>query len=335
MNNLYKTEDTRYEDIRKATIDCAGQKYFDKYYRDTGKRWLDLARVWDKVFTCKKHFVLASVVHKIMWGVFPYESSDQKFRHLLKLVEEELLRDGEASHAWNKWRTFKNVLAGVTDSSVSLGSSGLNTHFIMHYRYLRDHALKEIRCSEGDPFEMAKCHADCAAYEDAVSLLVPDSKNWTRQQWGDDFVLAGEIERLYGVDFSETWESEAQFDRVINLIQAWRKCGATADVYWYATNITSLPEDIIQCIWPENTAGVLADILIDAYNLLVDYEKAGEPFADRKSSWIDPLYHFERVAFKASWLFKYVRDCYYRGAYDVEVGTKLRRIIFDIEMTAA
>lgn len=335
MKNSNCFENIRYEEIRKATIDCADQKYFDKYYRDTGKRWLDIARVWDKLFTCKKHFVLTSVVHNIMWGVYPYEPGDPKFRYLLELVEEELLRDGEASQAWNKWRTFKSVLAYVTDSTVSFGNSGLSAHFIEHYHYLRDRTMTEIKYSKDTCSELDLGIDACAAYEDTVELLVPAAKNWTREQWGDDRVLANEVETLYSVDFTESWQRQREFGRLINLIRAWRECGVAADVYWHATNITCLPEDIIQLIWPENTADILADILIGSYNLLVDYEKAGEPFADRKDSWIDPLYHFERAALKASWLFKYVREHYYKGTYTGDIGLKIRSIIFDIEMTAA
>ena len=86
-----------------------------------------------------------------------------------------------------------------------------------------------------------------------------------------------ELERLYGVNFAETWESQREFDRLINLIHAWRIYKMPADVYWYATNITNLPNGIIQRIWPQNTDDILADILISAYKVLVDYEKAGEP----------------------------------------------------------
>ena len=335
MKNTNKTENARFEEIRKATIACIGQESFDKYYYDTGKRWLDIARVWDKVYTCKKHFVLTSVVHKIMWGVHPYESCDPKFRYLLELIEEEVLRDGEASQAWNKWRTFKNILARVTETMESAGETDLAIHFITHYHYLRDRTLNEIKYSKDSCFELAIGIDDCAVYEDAVELLVPASKNWTRQQWGDDMVLAEAVESLHGIDFLESWESESQFDRLINLIRAWRGYRSAADVCWYATNIFELPDSIVQRIWPEDTADVLADILIRAYNLLLDYEDAGSPFANRKIDWIDPLYHYERSAFKCSWLFKYVRDRYYQDAYNGKVGTELRNIIFDIEMTAA
>lgn len=332
MNNQYRTEDSRYEAIRQATIDCAGQEYFDKYYRDTGKRWLDLARVWDKVLTCSKHFVLTSVIHKIMWGVLPYENSSAEFMHLFALVGEELLRDGEAFQAWAKWRVFGNVLAAVTGSTNSFGRSGLDSHFITHYHYLRDRALYEIKYSKESCLELDLSIDTRVAYEEAVELLVPDSKKWSRQQWGNDLVLADELEKLYGVNFAETWESQREFDRLINLIHAWRIYKMPADVYWYATNITNLPDGIIQRIWPQNTNDILADILISAYKALVDYEKAGEPFAHRKS-WIDSLYHYERAAFKNSWIFNYVSDRYYQGAYQGETEKQLRKIIFDIQTT--
>lgn len=332
MKTNIRTEDARYEAIREATIACADQEYFDKYYRDTGKRWLDIARLWDKLFTCSKHFVLTSVVHKIMWGVHPYQSDDADFVHLLALVEEEVLRDGEAYQEWAKWRTFKNVLSAVTDSTVSLGRSNLDAVFITHYHYLRARAMREIMYTKNSCHELDLCSDICTDYEAAVALLVPASKQWTYQQWGDSRVLVNELKNLYGMDFFATWDSQRAYDRLIKLIYAWNR-EALADQYWYATNIEELPEGIVQRIWPNNAAGVLADILINAYALLKDYEKAGSPFAERKIGWIDPLYHFDRSAFKHSWIHKYVAKQYYQDVYQGDVEKQLKRIIFDLETT--
>lgn len=331
MKNNIRTEDDRYEAIRQATIGCIGKKDFNKNHHDTGNRWLDIAKVWDKIITCKEHFVLTSAIHKIMWGVHPCESG-AAFGQLLALVEEELLRDGEAYQAWASWDVFKRVLADVMESSVSFWDCEVDVHFITHYHYLRNRALREIvyakdSCSEPDMY------ADhCPEYEAVVALLVPASKQWSRQQWGNDCVLAEALENLYGMDFLETWESQRDYDRMVNLIRAWDRQTLT-DVYWYATNIENLPDGIIQRIWPENTENILADILIKAYAALVDYEQAGTPFAYRKDEWIDPLYHFECSAFKHSWIYKYVIDRYYQDTYEGNVRDQIRKVIFDITVT--
>lgn len=329
-----RTEDVRYEEIRKAIIDDAGQKLFNKYYQATGKRWLDIARVLDKIYTHNKHFVLTSAVHKIKWGVHPYETDDPKFNHLLGLIEEELLRDGEASREWIKWRTFQSVLANVAESMVSYGNSGLKTHFRTHHRYLHDRTKFEIRFSKSVSSRLRWDTDSWKSYKDAVELLVPSAETWDHKQWGNDLVLAHEIEDLYGVNFAESWESQEQFDRMIDLIRAWRRYKSLADVYWYSTKVPDLPDCIVRRIWPDNTVNVLADILIDGYNVLIEYEKSGDPFADYKIDPIHMLGPFDRAAFKCSWVFKYVCDCYCRDMYEGKVRTELRAIIFNIEMTA-
>lgn len=277
MNIMIRSEDTRYNDIRQATIDDMGQELFDKYHKDTGKRWLDIARVWDKVYNHNKHFVLTSVVHKIMRGVYPYEESDPKFVHLLELIEEELLRDGEAFRAWDKWRPFENLYDGTVNSCVSFGTSGIEAHFIEHYGYLNARAQYLIRHSKKKSFKQYLMETEYKAYEEMVKILIPAASSWTREQWGNDLVLASELKTLYGIDYGVNSQTERNYGRMICLFNERRTNNTPADIMWYATNITEMPWTIVKLLWPENTEFEIANLLIKTYNFLLTYEAAGQP----------------------------------------------------------
>lgn len=334
MNTIIRSEDSRYEDIRKATIADMGQEPFDKYHKDTGKRWLDIARVWNKVYGHGKHFVLTSAVHHIMWGVYPYEPYIQTFKHLLGLVEEELLRDGEAFRAWNKWRAFNNLLDHTLYSFFSFGRSGLSTHFIEHGVYLNIRARYQIVYNKTKPLNPEEKEEDYKDYEETVKFLIPAANTWTREQWGNDLVVSEELKKTYGIDYAASHENRQNYNNTICLIRLQRKQGMSTDTLRYAVAITEMPWAIVKLIWPENTEKEIATILIKSYEL-IEYNEG--PFAPIEFSWPTcppDCFGFER--FRDSFVFKHVKRFFYQGVYDndSDICPKLRRIIFDLELTA-
>lgn len=326
MNNTTRSEQIRYNDIRQATIDDMGQELFDKYHKDTGKRWLDIARVWHKGYGHGKHFVLTSVVHHIMWGVYPYEPFIETFKHLLELVEEELLRDGEAFRAWNDWRAFKNLLDHTLYSFKSFGHSGLSTHFIEHGLYLNVRARYQIVYNKTKPSDPKEKEEDYTAYEEIVKLLVPAANGWTREQWGDDRVVAEEFKKVYGIDYITDYEGQQNYNQMICLIKEQRKQGMTVDVLRRAMTITEVPWAIVKLIWPENAEAEMATILIKAYEMLKASE---EPFAPLEW-YLAPL---NPASCKESFAFKHAKHFLYQGIYDKETSEKIKKVIFDLEMT--
>ena len=195
MYNKFRSEDDRYNDIRKATVEMIGQDRFDKYYKETGKRWLDIARVWDKIKNSKYHRLLIYTVHAIIWGMYQKHPYGESFDKLLELVKEEILRDGEAFKAWRGWRTFRNVVLEEVNAPGPLVLAELDMHFIEHHNYLTNKAMYDILYSKRSFGGHKDCEDAIRSYEKAVKLLVPDSVSWDRTQWGNDLVLAEAIKQ--------------------------------------------------------------------------------------------------------------------------------------------
>ena len=90
--------------------------------------------------------------------------------------------------------------------------------------------------------------------------------------------------------------------------------------------------DINKRIWPEDTENQLADILIEAHQLLIGYEDAGQPFKEDKGLYFDYCDHLEREAYRSSWLFNCVTDLFNQGRYTGGRYKALRKVIFDLQI---
>lgn len=333
MYNNFRSEDDRYNDIRKVTVEMIGQDRFDKYYKETGKRWLDIARVWDKIKNSKYHRLLIYTVHAIIWGMYPKHPYGESFDKLLELVKEEILRDGEAFKAWGSWRTFKNVVSEEVNASGPLVLAELDMHFIEHHQYLTNKAMYDIFYSKSSFGGHKECEDAIRSYEKAVKLLAPDSVNWNRTQWGNDLVLAEAIKQRYGVDYSLTDDSQRDFERIIMMIKSLGNKNKWMETIWYASNIIELPWDIVKLIWPKKTEKILVDMLIEAHEISCDYEAAGKPFEYKVGNWIHPVFHYNKAALKNSWLKKHVSDIYNNGKFAGKKRDDLRKVLFDLEIT--
>ncbi len=331
---LALSDDERYAEVRRVTITDTSEEAFEKYHRDSGKRWLDLARFWDKIHTCKKHFVLTSAIHKIFWGVTPYDSCDPDFVYLLSLVEAEVLDNGEAYQSWSKWIVFKRILNGTLDSMTSFGASNIDIHSIEHYHYLRSRARCKIEYDKTKPDDYHEYLYEYRSYENIVRLLVPEAANWNRQQWGDDCNILDALEARYGIDYGESYERQRDYERTVLMLRAKDRYKDNDNVafLWYASNIAELPLSMALVIWPENLFSIAADLLWKAYDLTVAYEDAGQPFSDRKGC-VHPVPHFERSQLKNSWLNRQVSKWLNEGRYSGPRANKLKSIIFDLQVT--
>lgn len=332
FNNITnKTDDERYELMKQATIDVVHQKYFDKYYKQTKKRWLDLARVWDKCITCQKNFVLTSVIHKICWGVYPYDTQDVDLQILYDLIEAELLSNGEAFEQLSNWSVFKRVLNATVDSTVSFGKSGLECVFIEHHHYLRSRALDEICYSKTAHAEHSRHQDICRSYERVVNKLVPASVTWSRKQWGDESNIYKAIDAVYSVDYSE---HPQDYDRLVSVARLYELGDQDEDFLWYASNISLLPESLARVIFPQDFELMVAKCYLDAYCCTEEYIAAGsKKFAD-KSRYMHPVGHFEYESLKNSWMHHLVKQYIANDVYSGEMLADLKKAVFKLEVAA-
>ena len=329
---LSLNSDERYAEMRRATIATMDEDLFNKYHRVTKNRWLDLARVWDKVHTCKKHFVLICALHNIRWGVYPYAVDDSSMTDLFALVEAELLDDGEAFRSFSQWSVFKNLLEVMADETNSYGSSDIDTHLIEHHHYLRARFLCKIQYEKTRPDGFGVCVRQYESYEKIVARFIPEVKNWTRDQWGDDLNVAAALEARYGVDYVSN-ERGNDYDRLIMLCRELDYWGDTNDAIWYAANIEQLPLDMAKVLWPVAVEDNVTKLFLAAYDATVRYENSGQLCLDKKNKYFHPVGHFEREALKASWLYQNVSKWYMAGKYTGQQEKDVKTALFDLEMT--
>ena len=340
MKNLLTVEeyvslsaDKRYVAVREATVDAlGGEEVFGEIHRDTGERWIDLAKIWVRIRGDKKDFVLISVLHKIHWGAYPYEIKSVVVEYLLKLVEAELLDGGEGAREWRNWLVFKFCLREILDSDVAYGENHQAIHFIEHriYRCNRTECVVMHEDVGSAYDEEAQAYHD---YEMAVGRMIPTAANWTPEQWADDRNIAAALEALYEVDYSDSAELECDFDRMVCMLMSEKEHGTKhPEFLWYASNISELPVGLVEHLWGDDMEQVVTDTFVAAYEQTELYIDEGEPFKDKKDEYINPVLHFEFSELKRSWLFKLVDKWLHEGKIsDVQLGD-IRRKVFTLEM---
>lgn len=333
--NQYLTlnSDERYAEAVKATIATMNETLFNKYHRVTKNRWLDLARVWDKVHTCEKHFVLVCALHNIRWGVYPYDFDDSNMHYLLSLVEAELLDDGEAFESFSQWSVFKNLLEVMANETSSYGDSDINTHLLQHHHYLSARLRCKVQYHKTRPDGFGEYVREYESYEKIVTRFIPRAANWAREQWGNDLNVAAALEARYGVDYVASGEREDDFDRIIMMCRELEYWGDTADVVWYAANIEQFPLDMVKVLWPSDLEGNVTKLFLAAYKATVRYEESGQLCLDKKNKYYHPVGHFEREALRASWLYQNVSEWYMAGKYSGQQEKDVKTVLFDLEMT--
>lgn len=329
------SSDNHYDYLRQATIKAVGEKRFEKHFHNSKNRWVDLAKVWEIIQGPRRHYILTAVIHKIFWGVYPYEvPCDSAVADLLGMVEEVLLNDVEAHQSWSKWCVFKRVKLEVFEAMYSLGDSDIDIHFIEHYDYLKSRAECKIGLEKANPNVESSYAEEYQSYEKMVQRIIPGASIWTHEQWGDDRNIADAIKSLYGVDYICSFEKQNDFNRLINMLRSEERYGReSADFMWYAANISELPLSLAQSLWSNDLVAVVTDIFLKTYDFTKDYILEGEPFKNRKGTYIDPLYHFELAALKNSWLTSLVMKWLNTGMYSDTQYSLVRSAVFDLAMS--
>lgn len=337
---LALTDDERYAEMCRATIATMSEDVFNKYFKPTAHRWRDLARVWDKVLGHPgwSHLTLATVIHKIYWGIFPYNPCDASTKYLYELIEAELLSDGEGYRDLGGWVVFKRTLDEMLYCMESLGKSDINTHFIEHHYYLKSRALYRLIYSKAPLLNHASDQEEHIAtycdYEAIINRLIPDSLNWSYEQWGDDTNISDALCKLYGVDYAKTYKSERDYERLIMTLTEEKNQGKSSEKFvWLAANISELPLSLAEVIWPNDLTRIVSDTLISAYRFTVEYEKSGQPLLSMKDS-IHPICHFERDTLRNSWLFRLASQWFYEGIYAGKQYDCMKAVIFDLTIAA-
>ena len=321
---LALSADERYAEVVNATIAAMGEETFNEYYHDTKNRWRDLAAVWDGV--------LEYALHHIYWGVYPHNCKDSDLLYLCSLVEAELLDDGEAFEAWSHWSVFEKQLENMADETCSYGT-GIETHFIEHHNCLRARLLCRVKYSKTRPYGYDEYQREYEDYEKIVTRFVPETVNWTREQWGDDLNIASVLNAAYGVDYCASSASMDDYDRVIMMCRELNHWGCIGNALWYAANIELFPLGMAKVLWPVNLEANVTKLFLATYEATIRYENSGQLCLDKKNKYYHPVSHFEREALKNSWLYQNVSKWYIEGKYSGQQEKDVKTALFDLQMT--
>lgn len=321
---LALNSDDRYAEAVKATKAVMDKANFDEFYGDTKNRWIDLATVWD--------VEMEYALHHLYWGEYPHHCEDPDLLYLCSLVEAELLDDGEAFEAWSKWLVFENQLKNMAAETCSCGT-GIETHFIEHHRYLSARLLCKVQYEKTRPDGFGAYVRQYESYEKIVARFIPEAKNWSRDQWGNDLNIAAALKTRYGVDYVAAGACADDYDRLLLLCHELDYWGDTNDAVWYAANIEQFPLEMVKVLWPVDLEGNVTKLFLAAYKATVHYEKSGRLCLDKKNKYYNPVGHFEREALKASWLYQNVSQWYLEGEYTGQQEKDVKMALFDLQMT--
>ena len=299
------------------------------------KRWNDLADIWGSCAEARDEpnlFMLA--LHRIHWGVefadFPKNIPSQ----MVDEVEKQLLRDGECFRGWRANDYYRDAFE----------------HFVVQYRfgikpkkirrmewylrYLRNRTWLYVAYKGTVPptidlahytreeFVSAKKHATIFAeyhnYKTVISKLIPEAAMWNESQWLEEHLLQKSLKRLYGVtmrDFSE------EMDRIITfLVELWCYSKTSINIL---LSITSMPDSLMNAIWPGNTQREVTKLLCLAYSRV----KSANTYLGKYGRTV---YGCSWGKLRESWLYKRCREWVLDGEL-TDAAPRTKKITFEIE----
>ena len=280
--------------------------------KGTRKRWEELANVWQCYAdeTCE-YSIFDLAIHKLYWGVYPEPMRDD-YVPLVRMVEDELLSDGPAYKAWKCHLSYKIAFSGMRDQESALVFRGPRPHsHIFHsyqnarfwynvvYKRRRPGLINPATASMHD-MQAAKIqesvYAACIGFEKVIKCLIPDSKNWTEEQWLDDLNIRRSLRKLYNIRYSDY---DPDFEILIaGLIN---KLHYNTPIYLaQLLKLASIPMGIVQKIWPLETDTELKKLFLQA----ASRAKAAETRIRSGLSHRHGLHSYQKL--KASWLYQYV-----------------------------
>lgn len=334
INNT-NSDDQRYAEIYRVTISAMGAENYKKYYKDTGNRWLDIAKVWNRCYRKPLHAVFFYVFHKIFWGVYPDILLENNFRYLLTLVENEIMAGADAVEAWRRWPIYGKCLVEVLDAMESYGTEEIGIHFMEHYHYLSCRTRCIVLGSKQQGIKYGKDLIDCQMYKETISRLIPASTDWNSEKWGNDMNISSAIEDLYGVAYATSDAGQTDFDRIIRMLCCdIGRDRPDSDFCWYAANISELPVKMAKVIWPLEYEDVVVAVFLEAYKRTKAYIEAGLPYAWKKARYINPVGHYEMSTLKNSWLTKCILEWMANGKDFGSKNSSTRSAVFDLQMRA-
>lgn len=299
------------------------------------KRWEDLANIWKSYAdeACE-YSVFDLALHKIYWGVYP-EPMKEAYIPLVRLVEDELISDGPAFNVWRTHSSYRFAFSYMKDQEKALVYRGPRPHSYIFWNYQNSRFWFNVVYKRRKPdlinpaaslhdMKAAKIHesiyAACEGFEKAINCLIPDSKNWTDQQWLDDLNIHRGLKKLYNIQYCD---NDPDFEFLI---------AALINKFHYNTpihlaqllEVGSIPMDMIQKIWPIETDTELKKLFLQAASRAKTAETRIRNCTSRRYG----LYSYKKL--QNSWLYKYVYNAVTCTVSHNKFDLKVKRKVFEV-----
>ena len=328
ITNVARTLKTNenFATLYKRTLElCDMTDFPEGTFTDDGNVWLELASVWEKFSECGEAGVFLDAAHRIMWGI-PSRDYTPALDEIIRIVSEELLKDGEAFAAWDNYPVCVTSVDFISsDNTPCIENDEEYCYSIEHYQYLSDKMLWKIRYSKSKyAEEKSKLKEAALQYESVIKRIIPGAVSWTEEYWYNENHIYDEIVKLYGVDYRDDY---VEYSRVLLTMMNPYEKGFRSDVYdaWFASNIRCLPFSLAEVIWPVNTEEKIIDMFLWASSM-AENQVMDEVQNERKKYEIHPTGIFEYKSLLDSWMFPLV-NAWYRNnlicsedAPDVKTG---------------
>ena len=315
------------------------EPYNNPYSKGRIKRWNDLANIWGSCAEVRDEpnlFTLA--LHRIHRGVDSTDFPERLPVQMVDEVEKALLQDGECFKGWKSNDYYRDAFDSLTYQYRLGGRHSLARRLDWYLRYLRNRTWLYVAYKGKLPptvdlahytraeFVSAKKHATIFAeyhnYKAVISKLIPEAAMWDESQWLDERLLRKSLKLLYGVtlrDFSE------EMDQIITfLMELW--CYRTTSIN-KLLSITSMPDSLMNVIWPGSTQREVTNLLCLAYSRV----KSAHTYLGRYGRAVHGC-TWEKL--RKSWLYKRCKEWVYNGEL-VDAAPRTKRIVFEIESDLA
>ena len=337
--NLCGTDTAKYNEIfnemLRLTVRIFGLSSNDlQCSRGAKKRWEDLADIWVKYANedCE-YSIFELALHKIYWGIYPNYTDDRHIP-LLQLVEKELVSDGPAYQVWRYHKAYREAFKLIKNRCEALVKRGPRPHSYIFASYqnsrfwykvvFKGRAPENVNPATASMRELkaAKIHADiyiiCNGFEKVINCLIPASVNWTDEQWLNDLNIRRALKQLYGYTCKPF---ERDFE--VLMIALINKLYHNAPIFLgQLLSLSSLPMSMVQRIWPNETAGELNKMFLQAGSRAQCSERKLLNGTSHRAG----LYSYKRL--QNSWLYAYISSVYAHYKPKSAIEKKVRKRLY-------
>ena len=303
------------------------------------KRWNDLADIWGSCAEARDEpnlFMLA--LHRIHWGVESADFPKTIPPQMVDEVEKALLRDGKCYRGWKANDYYRDAFDHFVAQFI-IGVRCKKVRWLEWYlRYLRNCTWLYVVYKGKTPptidlahytreeFVSAKKHAavfaECHNYETVISKLIPEAAMWNELQWLDGHLLKRSLKHIHGITMRNFAE---EMDWIITfLVELW--CYKKTSIN-KLLSITSMPDTMMNAIWPEHTQREVTNLLCLAYSRV----KSANTYLGKYGR---TAYGCSWKKLRESWIYKRCREWVYNGEL-TDAAPRTKKIVFEIESNLA